>query len=631
MSQSHRRTPGVDALLGLDLQQMEEPSLFQKLRESRGWTQQYLDEINDPSFDRLQNMDQMIEALHQIRLRGEQIVVLPDFDMDGVTSGVLGWAGLNELGFDAQLYVPDHRRGHDISVEAIQELQRQYPQATAVITCDGGINSNTGITYGRSQGLTMLVTDHHLELPPGSQAHVAVNPARIGETYSHPGICGAVVLWQVLLAYAQRHDPQRSADISRLKLFAGIGTVSDVMPMFYENRQIVRDSVSMARLLYVNLPAADRATDYDAEKAVMMRLLRLHNSHSPQYISAFEGFALCLRQFREHRKLRSIEDLSEQFYGFYLSPAFNAIRRVDADMADAFGAFTAPTQQQKLAHIDQVIATNELRKELTVEHMERLDETEQPYQPYLWHTDAPKGMLGLIASKLMHAHGHPVVVLGADGLSGSARAPFWYPVITTLSEAGFTAVGHEQACGVMVGSSDQLDALAQTLESTSEQLYQQALNDGSLDAAYSGDLVLGSTHRADGRLDDPEALLELTRSIEALQPFGQGFPRPQFELVVNLSHCSISTLGEEKTHLRIVLSSGVKLLWWNAAERLRELQELADSPMPGAAVVSFLATFSLNNFMGETTVQATIDTMLDKPGSPEFDEIDGVDAIAFNG
>ena len=229
-------------------------SLFGLLRESLGWTDEYIAEINDPYYPELKDIGLMVDALHEIRSSGRRIVVLPDFDMDGVTSGVLGYAGLAELGFNVGLYVPDYRRGHDIQPEAVDELVAQFPGVSAVITCDGGVNSHAGIGRGKQLGLTMLVTDHHMQLDHGSPADVIVNPMRIDEDYPHPGICGAFVLWQVLAAYARRYAPHKSRDIDLLKLFAGIGTVSDVMPLLYENRQLVRDSLAIARMLYVPCP-----------------------------------------------------------------------------------------------------------------------------------------------------------------------------------------------------------------------------------------------------------------------------------------------------------------------------------------------------------------------------------------
>lgn len=617
----------------------QDTSLFTILRQNRGWTQEHLDSINDPHHDVLQNLDQLIAELHRIRTAGEQIVVLPDFDMDGITSGAIGWAGLNELGFDAQLYIPDYRRGHDISVETIRELRTQFPNAAAIITCDGGINSNDGIDEARRLGLVTLVTDHHMELPPGSTADIAVNPMRIDETYAHPAICGAHVLYQVISAYTDRYQPAKKRSISLLKLFAGIGTVSDVMPLLFENRQMVRDSLSIARLLYVPIPAEDLVTEYNIENSILMMLLRDRNHH-PAFVSVFEGFALMMKAFRDHRrpfldedgepmldsegnpilkpgKLPSLGELNEEFYGFYLAPAFNAIRRVGGSMHDAFGVFTAATPEQKYQHAKQVIDNNELRKELTIEYAARIAEEDQPLADQgVYFTDAPIGMLGLIASELMSLSGRPTIVvrrpLTADEpVGGSARSPFWFPVISTMTPLGFTAVGHENACGVRVDNITELFRFAIELDAAADALYAQALISGELDADQRVDLVLGSEPDCDGPLDDLEELIDLTKAIDLVAPFGHGFARPEVELVVNLARCSIKTLGQDDAHLSIVLPIGMKILWWNEAHRLFDLRERAVSPAPGDSIIRLRVQLSMNLFRGFESVQATVQRMIE--------------------
>lgn len=610
--------------------EVDRPSLYQIIRSRRGWSEQHLAEINEPDYDQLKDLDVLCAQLKQIREAGEQIVVLPDFDMDGVTSGVLAWAGLNELGFDAQLYVPDHRRGHDISADAVTELREQYPHAAAIITCDGGINSHNGIATARSLGLKTLVTDHHLELPPGSNADVAVNPARMDEDYSHPGICGAFVMYQVLMHYAAVHARHKVADISFLKLFAGIGTVSDVMPLLYENRQLVRDSASVARLLWVGLNPADRATEYDIDQALLNQLFTLQKSHSPQYISAFEGFALVLKHFRERRKLRTVSDINEEFYGFYLAPAFNAVRRVDGDMVHAFGAFTAQTREQKAEHIEQVLDYNELRKELVERSMEGLQLLDQPYAPRIWLTYAPAGMLGLMANKLMSLSGEPTIVLNAETLSGSARSPFWFPVVKTLAHHGFRAIGHENACGVVAGSDQELTRLSELLAEEIPRLYAEADREGELAKAMAADAVIGSDGDCDIDISDTEEMLESTKAIESLSPFGHGFTRPVYELRVDLSRCTIGTIGEEDSHLRIITASGMKLLWWNAADKLLDLNDRATSLIPGESRVRFTAGLSINVFMDNESVQAVIETMIDQTGAQAAAE-DEINTIAFTG
>lgn len=590
----------------------EQPSLFSLLCQRRGWTPEYLAELDNPSCDELLDLPAMVAALHRVRTGGEQIVVLPDFDMDGISAGVLGWAGLNELGFDAGLYVPDYRRGHDVTAEAVAELHQQFPGATTVITCDGGVNSHAGIAHGKALGLTMLVTDHHVQLDLLSPADVVVDPERIEETYSHPGICGAFVLHQVLMAYARTHRRDKVDDIAMLALFAGVGTVSDVMPLLYENRELVRRSLSLARLLYVPVPVHDTVTAYDVEQALLIQLLRAEaGAHCPEFLTAFQGFAVCLKAFREHGKLRTYHDLDEGFYGFYLAPAFNSIRRIEGDMADAFGVFTMPAVQDQLAAMMRVIEGNERRKETVLSCMADLAQRDQPLAPWVYLTDAPAGMLGLMASRLMQDSQLPVVVVRdvadpAAPRAGSARSPFWFKVVSTMTAAGFTAVGHENACGVRMAGRHELEAFAAHLRESSLRIHQELTDDGTLSHQDGADMVLGEGPGCDAPLDDLESLVSLATSVERLTPFGHGFPRPRFDLVVDLSQTSIATLGQEARHLKIVLRSGLKLLWWDQGQMLPELEELASSPVPGESTVVLRAFFSLSYSNGESYVQATI-------------------------
>jgi len=597
--------------------------LFTLLRNRMGWTEEFLASIEDPTHPPLRDLDEIVKALHWVKQNNKKIVVLPDFDMDGISSGVLGYAGLAELGLDVELYVPDYNRGHDIMPEAIDELVARHPGVDVIITCDGGVNSHAGIRHGRDQGLIMLVTDHHVQLPTESDgtvvpsAHVTIDPERIDETYPHPGICGAFVLYQVIMAYAHAHAPEREGDISLLKLFAGLGTVSDVMPLKFENRQLVRDSLSLARMLVHNLPSADLVTPYDIHQSILISLLDRQGRHSPAFLRAFYGFALTLRAWREAGSLRSTADLRSDFYGFYVAPAFNALRRVGAPLHLAFDVFTAPTEEEQYRAAQRILQCNEERKEQVQHWMADIENRDQPLAPFVWLSDAPAGMLGLLAGRLLQENGVPTIVVRDPGNpkvhhGGSARAPMWFDVIATLTTQGFTAVGHEQACGVRARSFTELAEIAELIKETTAVLQAQlALLQVGPDAKPEYDLAVGVTAlgrtKPDGALPSAEAMLEIASRVEGLAPFGHGFDRPRIRFIANLSLCSMGVLGSEETHLKLVLPNGLKLLWWNAAEHLPELRELAESPIPGENIVEFDADLSINRFMGEESPQAVVE------------------------
>lgn len=584
-------------------------TLFDIICERRGWTPEFLARINDPSHAELRDLDVMVEHLKRIHDSQELIVVLPDFDMDGITSGTLGFAGLCELGFNTALYRPDAQRGHGFSPWDVEQICDAFPDVKAIITCDTGIDSYAGVDAGVRKGITMLVTDHHKEIPRGGTssylpAHAVVDPSRIDDPYALKGICGAHVLYQVLAAYTRAHAPHQLEDVSLLRLFAGIGTVSDVMPVLFENRRMVTDSVAIAKLLHVQpevSPDGERLMP-DVNESTLMSLLRAR-PHHPVFLAAFDGMARVIAHFAVIGKLRSVDDLDEGFYGWYLAPAFNAIRRMQGSMDDAFGAFFA---QDKDDRIELVIEMNEQRKALVESYMQQVDLDDQPWAPYLYTTKAPGGMLGLMANKLMQRSGVPTLVVHdheVDGkeVSGSGRAPTWYDFNSALNANGFWAAGHEQAFGVRLRDRSAFDEVYAFLDQAVPQAVQLLKADGTDVTARPVELRLGTTPDCDAGYDDVDELLELARRIELMKPFGHQFPAPEIELVADLAECTIELIGSEQQHLRISLPSGVRCLHWNAADMYMDLTEAAASPVEAERIVRMVAHAEVNTFMGHVS------------------------------
>lgn len=591
--------------------------LFAVLCRRRGWTDEYLAAIDSTDHDELLGLAEMVEALEDARACRKKLVIVPDFDMDGISSGVLGFAGLSELGFDVEMHLPDYRRGHDVGVADVAEINARWPGTQVILTCDGGVNSHDGIRAARALGWTTLVTDHHEELLPGSAADVTVDPCRIDETYANKHICGAHVLHQLLDAYARKYQPGKRWEIRLLRLFAGLGTVSDVMPVLFENRQLIRDSVSVARLLRAAAPMTlpnpwgGMGPDPDAidvQNSILLRLLGA-GSHHPAFIRAFQGFALVLKAFAQHGKLRDVDDLDEGFYGFYLAPAMNSPRRIGGALNDCFAVFTAASADEQLAAMHRVIEGNELRKKLVEEHLVQLATEDQPLAPWVFFSDARPGMLGLLANRLMERAGHPVVVLGRplspdEQLSGSGRAPAWFRIIDALDPYdGLMAIGHQQACGVRVRRTDRLDDLVAVLREGS--LLAQL--DGSA-ASAPCDLVLGPDEDCDAGLDDLTPIADLVRRLEMLKPFGHGFPEPVVELALDPTDLRVDRIGSEGQHLRLVTRDGLACLWWNAADAEHDrLQErIRRASRSTAGTIRFVVKLQVNAFRGESRLQAVI-------------------------
>lgn len=616
----HTMNTPIDPLLQHLEQAGANKDLFALLCQRRGWSDEALAALEVADHEPLKDLDTMVTALHMIKQSRRQITIAPDFDMDGIASGVLGYAGLKELGFDVNLHVPDYKRGHDLRPEDIDEIAENHPGTSVLLTCDGGVNSHEGIAAARAKGWMTLVTDHHQELEPGSTADITVDPCRLDETYALRGICGAHVLYQVLHSYAITHAPEKLWSIGLLRVFAGLGTVSDVMPLIYENRKLVRESLSVARLLYTPAPKTIEGRwgmepDFDKidiSKATLLQLLNIE-SHAPEFISVFEGFALMLKAFGQAGKIKDIDNINEGFYGFYAAPAMNSPRRTGAPLDDCFTVFTASDHEVKLEAMHRVITNNDKRKELREIHVAQLIEGNQPLAPWVFFSDAPSGMLGLLANEMMALTGNPAIVLNPPAsedapVSGSARAPGWFEMITTLDNVeGMFAIGHQQACGVKLASARSLPLLVSTISQAATTI--RVSNPELLKP--DSDLVLGQSADCDAKLTDVEPLMELVRRVETLRPFGHEFTEPMFEIIFDPNTGRLDKMGSEKQHLRLVTREGMALLWWNAAEANYEnLAPLFAPDTPRHEPLRFVAKLQLNEFLGQQRLQAVIDAML---------------------
>lgn len=513
--------------------------------ENRGYDSDYMQRIENFKNETLRSTDDLIQSLYNIYLRGDLIVVLPDFDMDGIMSGVIGFAGLAELGFNCSLYIPTPSEGYGFTPSDIDLIMEQYPDVKAVITCDVGISCNKAVAYAKAMGLTVFVTDHHMpEKNSKLAADCIVNPMRSDDPYNFKEICGANVLYKCLYNYALKYcDVAMQERIERLRVFAGIGTISDMMLLADENRQLVRDCVSFCRLLYSN---GDNW---------FVNVL----TGSEIYKRAFRGLFTALKVFGELGKISSNGDINESFFGYYFAPAFNSIKRLDGDMSVAFGVFFGNDSE---GNMNDLIVMNDRRKILVKQYFDEIMSSSQSYAPYVYMSNAPGGILGLLATEFIKKTGVPTfVVHEEDGVfKGSGRSPEWYPALSLCGSKGFGLAGHEGAFGVMLSSEDDVKRLVKHLDDT----VSECLHAASL-VEHKDDFVIALDGTGDSDIDIPlfaEYLFELDR----YRPFGKGFEEPEIVFKFKRTDGMWSNMGRLKQHLKISFKHGFDVVCWNQGQ-----------------------------------------------------------------
>lgn len=556
--------------------------LIQRTLENRGYTADFLREINIASYDALKDIDTLAVRLKEIHDEQIPITVYPDFDMDGIAAGTTGFSGFSELGFKVNLFVPNPGEGYGITPESIDELLNRFPDTRVIITCDTGITAYAAADYCKKLGIELIITDHHTQ-EASINADIVVNPMRLDETYSHPKICGAFVLYQVLQYYADLYCNYFTQDqIRRLRVFAGIGTISDTMPLLYENRQLVKDAVMITRLVYGN-----GSTD-----------CIVNIQGSDVYRRAFWGLYQALKVCETYGVIKSKDDIDEDFFGFYLAPIFNSTKRMEGDMNKTFGVFFT---NDSYRNMDYLFNLNIKRKELIEREYKAMLDVDQPYAPYIYFSTAKSGVLGLLAMKLMNQTGMPVFVLCDDGESvdgnryhGSGRSPEWFPCIEKLGKV-ISIAGHDCAFGCGVSNKTSLERFFRILQHDVPDAYQNAdlqeeVFDFIIATDWSADTGI-DIGLFDGYLDE----------IEQYRPFGKGFPSPNVKLEFNNNDVvEWKVMGKAKQHLKISLMNGFDVLCWNQAHLLKQkdsfdkhtvIGHLGRSEYQGVMSVNFVGTF----------------------------------------
>lgn len=486
-----------------------------------------LDEVNRDVDGELENIRTLCTELHNAK--NDPVVIYPDFDCDGIMAGTILNAGLNQLGFDAKLYVPDASAGYGLQHEQIDVIKDCFPTAKTIITCDTGITAFEPVDYAQSIGYTVLITDHHQQSGELPRAKVVVDPCQKSDPFSFKSICGAYVAFKVVQTYAEMFMPEQLDAINQLVMFAAIGTIGDSMDLKYNSRVCVMDGLKrMHELVKVQFRDGFFVQEYN---------------------DALFGLYTLVKSLITDKKKSS----TAESFGFYVVPVLNSCKRMGADMHVAFDVF-----RNEIHNIDELIALNDERKSVTDNIFKSVTSPlakasgEQPYAPMAYFIDTPYAIAGLIANKIMGANHTPTLVLSRnmDGtLSGSARAPEWLDYRTLLRDCGASADGHAQACGVTFDSEE---ALKRALESITYYLKEVTpTNKEYVEPNYP-------------TLDKDVDVSLVCDFINNGEPYGKGFEKPKIRMVVNESDIyEMRCLGKNHEHLKITLNNGLVFMAWN--------------------------------------------------------------------
>jgi len=548
------------------------PELIQKLLFARRFIEQdriesliqpKLADLKDPFL--MMDMGKAVDRLLEGYQKNEKICIYADFDLDGTSGLALLSEGLRGLGFqNLILYQPKRlANGYGFHATSVQELAEQGVRL--IVTVDVGINAIETVDVARSKGLDVIITDHHQPGTTLPNAFAIVNPNRSDDKSGLGYLCGAGVAFYLLRALMRKMIesnliPQEGFDLKSVLDFFTIGTLTDMVPLIEDNRILVKHG-----------------------------LLKLSQTKRP-------GFRVLLDELGLSERTLNAQDVGIRF-----APKLNALSRMEKGILP-IDIMLEKNWEDAQSKIDFVMENNDdrvhLQSEGEREAIEALSRWE--HEQFFFFTSAGihRGVAGLIATKLCQITGKPSFIgsESTDGIIvGSARAPqrSAASVLRALSASSqFLSRfgGHHAASGFELFTS----AKALVIQSLSS-FYESKENNFDCEVLeYDFDL-------------EPEQISEgFMKWIEALGPYGQGFPIPQFR-IRNLEISNILRLR----------GGHLKLSFGNQKQKLDALyfSPPANFELNRSDRVQVIVELQWNYYQGQRTVQLLIKDIQREKGS----------------
>ena len=507
-------------------------------------------------------MKDMQKAVDRIMLafeRHEKIMVYGDYDVDGTTAVACLFRYLHTIYDRIDFYIPHrYREGYGVSQPGIDLAKEKG--FTLIISLDCGIKSVELVEYAQTLGIDFVICDHHLPGPVLPAAAAILNPKQADCPYPYKELCGCGVGFKLMMALSEKLSLPADTYLPYLDLVA-TAIAADIVPITGENRTL---------------------TFYG---------LRQVNESPNNGIRA-------LMQLAGISKPLSINNLV-----FVIAPRVNAAGRMD-DARKAVQLFIEQDYQTALGYAEMLHNDNADRREadstITEEALAVIENDEKNlhrkttvvYQEH-WH----KGVVGIVASRLIEKYYRPTVVLTRSGdyVAGSAR-----------SVAGFNLYEAIYACReYLLGYGGHFAAAGMTLLPENVQPFSEAFE--KVVAAQITDDLLIPEIVIDAAIRFSEITPSLYKILEQMEPFGPDNARPVFR-ARRVTATGYSRVVKEH-HIRFVVKQeriSFTGIGFNLASKFHLLQMNAP--------VDIVFTIDENEWNGEKNLQLkVIDLNLSNP------------------
>ena len=458
-----------------------------------------LDDLHDPYL--MKDMDKAVSRIESAIAKAENILVFGDYDVDGTTAVALVSSYLKTIGANVDTYIPDrYSEGYGISQQGIDYADDNG--CTLIIALDCGIKSIDHVGYAKSKNIDFIICDHHRPGPELPDAVAVLDPKRDDCDYPYGELCGCGVGFKLVQALGANRG-QTACDLTEYLDLVATAIAADIVPMTGENRILAKFGLEVIN-----------ANPRPGIKALMQQ------------------------------QKKSVFDITDVV--FIVAPRINAAGRIKHgnEAVKLLTEFDIEQAAQFASEIEQYNSDRKgLDKQITKEAMLQIDSNGEHdrFTTVVYHESWHKGVIGIVASRLIETYYRPTIVFtkSGDKLAASARSVRDFDIYNALESC---AEHLEQFGGHMY-------AAGMTLTEDNYQKFKDAfencVRETIADELRIPEVVI------DAEIDFSDIDRKLIRILKRFEPFGPENMTPVF-LTKNVNDTGYGkTLGEDDNHLRL--------------------------------------------------------------------------------
>lgn len=465
-----------------------------------------LSDLHDPFL--MLGMKKAVDRISQAIDTGEKIMVYGDYDVDGTTAVALVYSFLKQNHPHCTYYIPDrHEEGYGISTKGIDKAKTE--NVSLIIAMDCGIKAMDKVSYAHSLSIDFIICDHHLPSDELPQASAILDPKQAACPYPFKDLCGCGIGFKLIQALTKERGGDLEEIVPFLDLVA-MAIAADLVPMVGENRILTHFGI-------------------------------LQIQENPR---------LGIRFFvKELKRKINVSDLV-----FVLAPRINGAGRIKHG-SHAVALLLSESEKEAMSRARAIELFNSERKELdqkiTAQAMDQIkdNQEEELYSTVVFQPDWHKGVVGIVASRLIETHYRPTVVFAASGdyYTGSVRSVKGldiYRILEACQEHIVQFGGHRYAAGLTIKPEDYL-AFKNAFElAVAENIKpEQRIPTTAYDLEISLDKITPKFYRI----------------IAQMSPFGPGNMRPVFMTKNCQDVGGTRAVGHDQSHLKLDVTDTSKV------------------------------------------------------------------------